>query len=347
MRPSGTSGSAKPADRRIDRLVTVVGAAAALIAVAGLVSRFPTTRVQPLVQLAAFAPVAMAGALVAFGLFAWRRRRPATIVAGILGVTVIATQLPLFAVNARPDVGATDVLTVLQANLMVGHADPQAVLDLVRRHHVDVLTVEELTQDALDGLVVAGLERELPYEAALPAPAAAGTGVWTRYPMTNVTVLSPSTFHSIVVRTATSTGAPVTVVAAHPRPPIAGRTAVWDAELTQLQLQLAGLAEQRDEPIVVGADLNATWDIAQFRRLLTDGYADAADLVGAGIVRTYPTDRHVLGLTAPPLLSLDHVLVRGAQADHVRTLGLPGSDHRGLLATLRLSTGAGTVRVVP
>jgi len=322
-----------------------VGAAAALPAVAGLGARYLSTTIAPLIDLAAVAPILMTGAVVAVIAFWFARLRVPAGLAVALVLVVATTQAPLFLVDARPDALTAVPLVVLQANLMVGHTDPAAVVALVRDNDADVLTIEELTQNQLDGLVIAGLERFLPYEAALPAAGAAGTGVWTKHAMTGVSVLAVSTFHSIVVRTTTSTGDPVTVIAAHPRPPIHGRADVWDEELRTLDGQLEARIQETDDPIVVGADLNATWDMVAFRSFLRGGFSDAAELAGAGITATYPTDKKVFGVTAPPILAIDHVLVRGADVASVRTVDLPGSDHRGLLAKVLVPTGAVAIRV--
>jgi len=322
-----------------------VGTAAAVVAALGLSARYLSTTLAPLIDLAAVAPILMGGAVVAVVAFWFARVRVLTGLAVVLVLVVASTQAPLFLVDARPDAVTSVPLLVLQANLMVGHTDPAAVVALVRDNDVDVLTVEELTQDQLDGLVIAGLERFLPYEAALPGGGAAGTGVWTKHPMTNISVLAASTFRSIVVRTTTSTGDPVTVIAAHPRPPINGRAGVWAAELRALDAQLEARRQDSDDPIVVGADLNATWDMVQFRSLVGDGFGDAAELAGAGITATYPTDKSVFGVTGPPVLAIDHVLVHGAAVSRVRRVDLPGSDHRGLLATVLVPTGAVAIRV--
>lgn len=322
-----------------------VGAAAALLAVVGLGARLLSTAFAPLIDLAAVAPFLMAGAVVTVVAFWFARLRVLTGFAVALVLVVASTQAPLFLVDARPDAVTAVPLVVAQANLMVGHTDPAAVVALVRDNDVEVLTIEELTQTQLDGLVIAGLERFLPYEAALPAGGAAGTGIWTKRAMTRISVLAASTFRSIVVRTTASTGDPVTVIAAHPRPPINGRAGIWASELRSLDEQLEARLLETDDPIVVGADLNASWDMAQFRSLLGDGFSDAAELAGAGITATYPTDTVVLGVTMPPILALDHVLVRGADVSRVRVLDLPGSDHRGLLATVLVPTGAVAIRV--
>ena len=43
-------------------------------------------------------------------------------------------------------------------------------------------------------------------------------------------------------------------------------------------------------PVVVAGDFNATYDMAPFRKLLTNGYADAAEQSGAGLLRTFPAE---------------------------------------------------------
>ena len=85
--------------------------------------------------------------------------------------------------------------------------------------------------------------------------------------------------------------------------------------------------------MVVGGDFNATPDTAQFRDVLAAGYDDAADQAGAGLTRTYPSDRWF-----PPLIAIDHVLCRGAAtAVRASTVEIDGSDHRALLVHLRLA----------
>jgi endonuclease/exonuclease/phosphatase family metal-dependent hydrolase len=72
--------------------------------------------------------------------------------------------------------------------------------------------------------------------------------------------------------------------------------------------------------------------MAPFRNLLTNGFSDAAAQSGAGITRTFPADSSV-----PPLLGIDHVLTYNATATDVQTVRVPGSDHLGLLAMIRLT----------
>ncbi len=50
-----------------------------------------------------------------------------------------------------------------------------------------------------------------------------------------------------------------------------------------------------------------------------------------GSRRRSPSNRKI-----PPLITIDHILTRNAAAESVRTINVPGSDHRALLATIRV-----------
>ncbi len=78
--------------------------------------------------------------------------------------------------------------------------------------------------------------------------------------------------------------------------------------------------------MLVGGDFNATLDHRAFRALLRRGTTDATLQAGAGHLATYPAAR-----PWPPLVSLDHVLLRGPVATAVRPARVAGTDHRGLL----------------
>ncbi|MGZ8746195.1 MAG: endonuclease/exonuclease/phosphatase family protein, partial [Mycobacterium sp.] len=52
---------------------------------------------------------------------------------------------------------------------------------------------------------------------------------------------------------------------------------------------------------------------------------------GAGLTRTYPSKPW-----RKPMIGIDHVLVYNCVASSVRTVPLPGSDHRGLATTIEV-----------
>jgi endonuclease/exonuclease/phosphatase family metal-dependent hydrolase len=74
--------------------------------------------------------------------------------------------------------------------------------------------------------------------------------------------------------------------------------------------------------------MNSTTDMKPFRAALVSGYQDAGEQSGAGGRATWPSDF--------PLLTIDHILTRNATTTSLRTVGIPGSDHRGLLAVVRI-----------
>ncbi len=128
-------------------------------------------------------------------------------------------------------------------------------------------------------------------------------------------------------------GAPgVRVESAHPAAPYAlDQIDAWRNDLA------AQPAATPDGPLsILAGDFNATLDHAPLRALLDTGYADAAAAVGAGLTGTWgPYDGDLI----PPVV-IDHVLVdRRIAVRDVVVHPLPDSDHRMVLADLRLPAG--------
>ena len=72
--------------------------------------------------------------------------------------------------------------------------------------------------------------------------------------------------------------------------------------------------------------------------MLDRGYVDAADAAGAGLKPTWPAppkQRRALPLT------IDHILVdRRARVERVTVVEIPRTDHRAVIAVLRLPSGS-------
>jgi endonuclease/exonuclease/phosphatase (EEP) superfamily protein YafD len=254
------------------------------------------------------------------------RRWGTAAVAGVLTAAVAAIQVPANIGDGTP---TGSRLVVLQANLRVGSADPAALVGIVRSRQVELLATEELTDQAQDGLVAAGLPELLPYRYTAPLlEGGGGLGIWSRYPLSTGRNLPHFELGVLTARVAVP-GRPITFVAAHLLPPYPYPARKWRSEIARLRWTLAGL--RGDQPVVVAGDFNATTDHAQFRQLLGHGYRDAAGQAGAGYLPTYPTDRWY-----GPVIGIDHVLLRHATAADARTLDLPGSDHRALVVNLGL-----------
>ena len=280
-----------------------------------------------MVLAASGASYPMAGAVIGLIVFAVRRRLLGALVAGAVATAAVWTQAPLHVATSVAGDGPD--LTAMHANILFdGGADPEVVVSLVRDREVDLLTVNELTAAGIDGLTRAGLDELLPHRYLAPGELASGTGIWSRFPLSDTVEHDGFVFRQLSAVADVPGAGPVAVHAFHPVPPVFDAQD-WAAELSRLQAILD--RSPADIPAVVGGDFNATYDHAQFRALLSGRFADAAEQAGAGTVRTYPTDK-----PGPPLVAIDHVLVGNGTAVAFDSDDLPGADHRSVVARIRL-----------
>jgi endonuclease/exonuclease/phosphatase (EEP) superfamily protein YafD len=260
----------------------------------------------------------------------------------VLDVVVPLLVLPVLALNALwlaplyrgADVRPGTALTVLNANLLYGRADPDALVKLVRDHRVDVLATEELTPEEVARLTAAGLDKVLPYHSLAPFRAADGCGLWSRYPLTALPAFVLR-FQSPGGLITMPGGRKVAVRVVHPMPPV--DNGLYKTDNAALRRQVAGL--DRSVPTVISGDFNASQDNSLFRQLLGEHLRDASELAGSGLQRTWSP----LGL--PGLLHLDHVLVNPlVDARSTEVLPLSGSDHRAVLARLVIASSSLALR---
>lgn len=285
----------------------------------------------PLVQLLAFTPYVAAGSLLPLVLTLALRRRWPAVVAGVTAVALVAVVAPRAFGSAPPAAGGPAV-RLLTANLLAGTADAQALVDLVRRHSVDVLTVQEFTPEIAAELDRLGLDRLLPHRELHPAEGTLGSGLYARFPVSAGGVRHNRGgwgFDQAYGTVAVPGAPPVRVESAHPAAPYA----VDQVEYWRMDLAAQPPATP-DGPLgILAGDFNATLDHAPLRALLDTGYVDAADAAGAGLTGTWgPYD----GDPIPPV-TIDHVLVdRRIAVRAVAVHAIPDSDHRAVLAELRL-----------
>ena len=299
-----------------------------------------------LLGLAAFSPYLFLGAPLAAILFGVSQQWIGLAVATLLTLTGLATQARLYVADRAPSSGRSIVM--LTANLRLGQADPVALVKLVREHHVEVLTTQELTPAERSALGRAGLDEALPYSVADARDGAAGVGLWSSFPLHSKRKLQEFSFAFVSAKIAVpGIRGDLTVAATHMAGPWPQSSADWLDDIGRLPEALHSLAAGGGPvlvdggpvpvdggPVLVGGDFNATPDTAQFRRLLSGGFHNAAEQAGAGMTRSYPADRW-----CPPLIAIDHVLTRGAVARSAKTLSVPGSDHRGVLVTVQIPAG--------
>ena len=275
------------------------------------------------IALLALTPYWTAGGLLVGGLALGFRHWWIGAVAMAVALALVAMVLPRTVPSPRADAHGTK-LRIMSSNQLLGRADVKSVVQLVRDNQVDVLNLLELTPREVAEFESAGLFDVLPYRIMKPHRGSTGSGIASRYPLTELSLVGPTGMEQPSARIQVN-GTPVDIVAVHPVAPTA-QASTWKHDLAALPRPDA------TGPVrVLAGDFNATLDHAAFRDLLGAGYTDAGDNRGSGFVPTWPS-----GLFPPPV-TIDHVLVdRRIAVNGYRVLDVPGSDHNAVLAELTL-----------
>lgn len=277
--------------------------------------------------LVAFTPyVTLLSAVPVIFALVLRRWRAAT-VAVLTSLALVTLFVPR--AIGRPDPGSGPRLTVMSSNMKIGAADPATIVGLVRTHRVDVLAIEEYTPAAQDALLAAGLNDLLPFDAAKPIAGAAGSAIFSRYPLSGTGYLPLAGGFGEEYATVLVPGAlPLLLDAVHTRAPAApGDDADWGRSIAEQPP-----ATPKGSVRLLAGDFNATLDHARLRALLGTGYHDVASQLGDGLVTTWPYD----GRPVPPI-TLDHFFADpriGAVSFGASRVA--HTDHRAIFATLTL-----------
>ncbi|GAA2672071.1 endonuclease/exonuclease/phosphatase family protein [Actinoplanes palleronii] len=280
------------------------------------------------IQLLAFTPYVAAAAwipaLLALILRRWTVGATATLIAAALAACVLPRALPDL------DRGATEgvKIQIMTANLLFGGADASEIVRLVRENDVAVLAVQEFAPRAESSLAAAGLGDLLPYHQLAPEEWASGTGLYSRYPLTEPgTKRNDGGFQQTYGTVQPPGSVPVFIESVHPLAPSAPDT--FDGWRTDLANEPKS---DGDNPrrILLG-DFNSTLDHGALRKLISHGYRDSADAVGKGLIGTWgPYD----GDPIPPV-TIDHVLVdEEIGVRDVSVHDVTNSDHRAVIAEL-------------
>jgi endonuclease/exonuclease/phosphatase (EEP) superfamily protein YafD len=292
----------------------------------------------PLVPALAFTRYAAATSVVPLTVAALARSRSATALAGGAGVLLGGSVLgPVVLDGLRRRVSSPPQgrpVRLVSLNMLHGRADPAAVVALATAADADVLTLSEVTPQAVDGLQRAGVADLLPQSHVVPAgpgqPVGGGGALWTRLEVRQRTAV-PGRFGQPTARLSVPGARDLEVTAVHTHPPTRSprQVARWEEDLELLTEPADGVLR------VLAGDFNATPDHAAFRRLLRRGWVDAAQRTGQHLRPTWSPLR-----SGVPRLTLDHVLVdpRIGVAS-LAVVHVPGSDHRALVADLRLPPG--------
>jgi len=303
------------------------GLAGALVAWT-LIRALGLERGWPLVPLLAFTPYVALLALSVAVLALWRRWWAGTLVTGACAAILIALLVPRAVPDRAPEDAPGVRLRVLAANIAANDVTARQVLARVRRWDVDVFSVIELPPATVLAYDSAGIRSVLPHRELRPLPAFRGTGLYSRLPLRPVAGPRRTEFALAAAELDPPGAAPLQVIAVHVPAPTSGEAA---ARLRRELRTLPGAG--RGTLRVLAGDFNATLDHAPLRDLLDRGYRDAAEQAGTGLRPTWPAGRQLL----PTLVTIDHVLAdRRVRVISARSVAIPGSDHRGVLAELLL-----------
>ena len=245
---------------------------------------------------------------------------------------------PPAAVDEEGSGGAPTTIDVITWNVEAGVAAGPAVVEMLNRHPVDLVAIEELTPH-----VAAAIEADprltdrYPYMTLRPSDDVSGIGLLSRFPM------SDPSFQSPPIRLETTIdmdGRSIVVIAAHPFHadisttagfPSGLRTGDRNHDLELLRERVAEL-DARGEDVLLLGDFNTALTEPAFSRL-TSGLRDAHAEVGVGPGWTWrPARFSFLGIG---LLRIDLVLSTAALAPQRIAVDCPAvGDHCLVEATL-------------
>jgi endonuclease/exonuclease/phosphatase family metal-dependent hydrolase len=246
----------------------------------------------------------------------------------VLTAALIAVQLPWY-IRTSPAPNSVAVRT-MTVNMLYGRADAPAVTR-VATDSADIVMVQEITPEAVVRLKAAGLDETFPCSAIDARPDAAGTALYSRYPMTDHRNVDGFRVAQVTARLQVDgVAGPVGVASVHLDAPWPRPVGSWHSDIALLPTILAELADQSGTgATIVAGDFNATIAMKPFQELLADGYHDSAEQAGAGRQFTYPGNKRY-----PPLIGIDHIITRNATEVTTETVKIPDTDHRALLATI-------------
>lgn len=322
--------------RRPRVLWAILAVVAVLSAIAiQFVRAQPITNVLELVVAVGAPYISLAVALSGVALALLSRRVILSVVAVCVAVAALAIQVPWYYIGNSPVADSPAGVRVLSSNLRLGQADPSSFVAIAKQN-ADVITVSELTPKAVENFESAGIASDFPHTVLDPRPGAGGIGLYSRFPLTAVPPGKPRDYSMAAARVdVPGVRFDPLVASVHVTSPVASKRNTvdqWRIGVGAVKTAMGAFAVATDPgAVIVAGDFNSTPDERQFRDLMSNGYRDAVEQTGAGFAPTFPSRTW-----HPPLLTIDHVITRNAAAESIKTVFIPGSDHRALLATVNV-----------
>jgi len=244
-----------------------------------------------------------------------------------------------------PGPGSTVQLTVMSINSRFGRANAAEIVRLVRGNGVGLLAIQEYTKALEDRLAAEGLGKLLPHRISSPAENGSGSATYSKHPIQAIGLVPDTPFQMPTFRLALPAAATLEVTNVHTLPPVDVRVGQWRSDLAALGRLVARNGGDGQgwtllhNQLLLG-DFNATYDHAEFRRLLDGGpggrkLVDVGTASGTRFTPTWPMDGQAL-----PGITIDHVVTSaGIPATLYAVRRVAGTDHAAVLATLHIPAG--------
>jgi endonuclease/exonuclease/phosphatase (EEP) superfamily protein YafD len=221
--------------------------------------------------------------------------------------------------------------TLLSHNIRYDNQDPLLEVEEIRRVNAEIVFLQEITPRGFRRLQDAGAFDAYPYSDVDARTGATGLAIFSKFPLKEVEV-KPGPGYPQQRAVADISGREVVLWNVHLRSPVSGPIEDWRGDLEFLRKELH--AEGGD--VLVAGDFNATWSHAPFRKLVDNGYREAAIDRGRGHARSWPVDGD-LGRRTKGFIRIDHVLTRDKlRPVAIEEAGGSGSDHRAIITKLVL-----------
>lgn len=264
-------------------------------------------------------------------LVGWLIRRGVIALAGAsVSLAALALLAPLLFPDSGPDAQADATeITIVAANMLFKNDQLIVAADVLGELDADIIAFSEVNVAILTVLREHGLAAAYPHRATDVRERSTGLRIWSKVPLRSITA-TPGFDRSIDLVADTADG-PVRIILVHPPPP------VFSPDIWLDEIKAIGSIEHGEDPLLVLGDFNASYFHPPFRHGVNDaGLLDALAARSRGLEMTWPSDEGV-----PPFVTLDHVLVNDQLAvTDARSFDIPGSDHRGVLATVAIAASS-------
>ena len=217
-------------------------------------------------------------------------------------------------------------LTLVSANLLMVHPDPDVLAEELESFDADILMLQEYSPRWESTAIRRGWFEIYPHQASVVRSDSFGCAIFSRVPLSDVEVVSMAGLPQLQA-TIEVDGVEVDLLNVHTLPP---RIASYVPGHHEGTADILRWVDDRGErPFVVTGDFNST-PYSRFARQMKPRAEDAWDLAGWGHGHTAPN-----GVFPIPPIRLDHVYVsRGLTVTDVALGEGVGSDHRPLVVDL-------------